>query len=88
MIATCNTLVLTECVWRFIIRDYVHAMTFITILLKVVKMQKEQLNRKTIEQNKFTDTNRVIRSRNLKDRQYNDQHRAKKRTNNDLQNTT
>jgi len=34
-------------------------------------MQKEELNRKTIESNKFKDNKWVIYSRNLKDRQCN-----------------
>jgi hypothetical protein len=36
---------------------------------------------------KVEDTKVVIRNRKLKDRQYNDQKKKKKRTNNDLQNT-
>ena len=36
----------------------------------------------------FEDTKGVIRSRKSKDRQYNDQKKKDKRTNNDLQNTT
>jgi hypothetical protein len=36
-----------------------------------LKMQKEELTRQTFESNKFKDTKWVIKSRNLKERQYN-----------------
>ena len=34
-------------------------------------MQKKELNRKTIESNKFKDTTWVIKSLNVKERKYN-----------------
>jgi len=55
---------------------------------EILKMHKEELNRKTIEWNKFKDTKRVIRSGKLKDKQYNGHQKVNNRTNIDLQNTT